>query len=514
MISVPYELNERNECIYNLITEECLIEFAKITAPLLNIGDIITLTGDLGAGKTSCARALIRALTDDDLLQVPSPSFNILQLYEAKKIPIVHIDLYRIEDVNELIELDIDSALSGAISVIEWPERWPALKGGEYVDIKIEIPSSSNHDRRQITLSGSGSLFSRISQEWSILFLLNVNGWQNAERIPIAGDASARRFERLKLDDQSRILMISPLNYNLPNLFEQFSYRSIAKLSNSVGSFVAISTELRSQGFSSPKILNYDLKQGIVIAEDLGNEGITHSSEPIHERYFEATNLLVMLHTTSLPIKIDLDATASHTLPPYDMEALIIEVSLFLDWYIPYITNGNALNYQRQEFQVIWQRLLSTCCSNDLTWTLRDFHSPNLLWLPERVGIRRIGLIDIQDAVLGNAAYDLGSLLQDARVPITESFQNELYNFYIENRKKLDVNFEANYFRNAYSILSMQRVLKVLGIFVRLLQRDKKGEYIKYLPILEKYIKQNLIRSELGELRNWFCKYYPQIIGN
>ena len=191
-----------------------------------------------------------------------------------------------------------------------------------------------------------------------------------------------------------------------------------------------------SAGFSAPAIFAADREAGLLVIEDLGNELVVAGEPPapIEARYEVAVDLLAALHREPLPDLLPVEAGVDYRLPRYDMDALLIEVELLLDWYLPKLEATVSDSQARRAIS----RSGATRCSRRWrrrpTWVLRDFHSPNLLWLPEREGVARIGLLDFQDAVMGPAAYDLASLLQDARVDVPEMMEIALLSRYTRAR--------------------------------------------------------------------------------
>jgi len=155
-------------------------------------------------------------------------------------------------------------------------------------------------------------------------------------------------------------------------------------------------------------------------------------------------------------------------------------------------------------------------CSSDLhldncprIWTLRDYHSPNLIWLPERFGVARVGLLDYQDAVMGAPAYDLMSLLQDARRDVPENVETELYAYYWQQLEHNDIAYDREDFDIAYAILGAQRCTKILGIFARLADRDNKPAYLAHIPRVRAYLERNLQHPYLKDLKHWFDCHLP-----
>ena len=146
------------------------------------------------------------------------------------------------------------------------------------------------------------------------------------------------------------------------------------------------------------------------------------------------------------------------------------------------------------------------------TWTLRDYHSPNLIWLPEREGLKRVGIIDFQDCVMGHPAYDVVSLLQDARVTVPDEMELRLLGHYAQLRKVASPDFDMPAFARAYAILGAQRATKILGIFARLDKRDHKPAYLAHLPRVTRYLRKNLAHPALALLRDWHKANLPRTI--
>jgi aminoglycoside/choline kinase family phosphotransferase len=226
--------------------------------------------------------------------------------------------------------------------------------------------------------------------------------------------------------------------------------------------------------------------------EDLGLDGISGDDGPIRERYLEAACLLAHLHIQDVSRELPLRENGVYQLPEYDLEPLLAEVELFIDWFMPTLPSAHVSESARAEFLLIWRNLLEPQLIERKSWTLRDFHSANLFWIPLRTGIKRVGIIDIQDAVWGHPAYDVGSLLQDARVFISEDLELELFEKYVSLRNSGDLMFYYSKFTTSYAIYASQRIIKILGIFVRLDRRDGKPEYLRYIPQLRNYLHRKI----------------------
>lgn len=317
-------------------------------------------------------------------------------------------------------------------------------------------------------------------------------------------------FERVRQGDKTAILMHAPKPPAGPVLRDGKTYRSLARLSDTLSSFVAMADALRNIGISAPEIYAARADKGLALVEDFGSDGLLQDGAPAPEKYREAVSVLARLHAADRPQVIRFDHD-SYRLPAYDLEPLLTEVGLFLEWYHPTCSQSILTDESRTEFFKIWTDLIEPCLQDQQTWTLRDYHSPNLFWLEQRAGDQRIGVIDIQDAVYGHAAYDLASLLQDARVPIAESLELELIKYYADLCEAANPSFALDHFLHAYAIYGAQRVTKILGIFVRLDQRDHKPDYLKHLPHMRTYLRRNLSYPALAPLKNWFLRWSPEL---
>jgi hypothetical protein len=175
---------------------------------------------------------------------------------------------------------------------------------------------------------------------------------------------------------------------------------------------------------------------------------------------------------------------------------------------MPY-RGANVTASARDKFLALWRAALAPVIEAPKTWVLRDFHSPNLLWLPERDGIARLGILDFQDAVMGPAGYDLASLLQDARVDVTEEMEIELLSRYARARRETDPDFDLAGFLTIYATLAAQRASKILGIFARLDRRDGKPQYLRHLPRVWDYLQRSLALPQLAGLDVWYRMHVP-----
>lgn len=482
---------------------------ARDLAALVKAGDMVALAGDLGAGKTTFARALMRKLLDDEELEAPSPTFTLMQIYEGAGARIVHADFYRISSASELSGLGWEEATEDALVLAEWAERVSEALPADRLDIRLSFVDGDNRDARRITLSGHGAVAARLSSFKALREFLRREGWAEAKRSFLVGDASTRAYETLEKPNGKRaILMISPPRPDGPPIRYGKSYSAIARLAENVKPFVALAHGLWTQGLSAPEIYAQDFDAGFLIVEDLGRDGVVDANGPIAERYLEAAAALAHLHARKLPDMLPVEGGGNYHIPPYDLDSLLVEVELLLEWYLGHAKAAVASG-ARAIFVNLWRQALVEVAAAAPTWTLRDYHSPNLLWLAEREGIARVGIIDFQDCVLGHPAYDMASLGQDARIDVPDELELKLLAHYARLRREADESFNMANFAKAYSILAAQRATKVMGIFARLDQRDGKPQYLVHLPRVERYLRKSLRHPALADVKAWYESNLP-----
>jgi tRNA threonylcarbamoyl adenosine modification protein YjeE len=491
-------------------TEAATAQLMADLALLIGPGDVITLSGDLGAGKTTAARALIRYLAGDDTLEVPSPTFTLAQSYELGPFVVLHADLYRINDPGELEEIGLAPLPDGAVALIEWPERAAELLPADRIDIALSYRVALGSNARAAHITGYGVAAAKVTRLAALREFLEESGYQAARRLRMPGDASTRSYARLVRDDRSVILMNAPKRPDGPAIHGGRSYSAAVHLAEDVKPFIAIAQGLRARGISAPAILHADLSAGFLITEDLGSEGFVEGAPPapIAERYEAAADLLAALHGEVLPSRLPLVPQLDYTIPAFDLDAMLVEVGLMLDWYLPDrgVEVSEAL---RAEFDAMWRVVLEKPLAAPPTWTLRDYHSPNLIWLAERQGIARVGVIDFQDTVLGPPAYDVVSLLQDARVDVPEPLEISLLTRYVKARRLADHGFDPAGFVESYAAMSAQRNTRLLGTFARLNRRDGKPQYLAHQPRIWTYLTRALAHPSLAAPRDWFAAHVP-----
>ena len=315
-------------------------------------------------------------------------------------------------------------------------------------------------------------------------FLL-ANGWGPRARRPLADDASFRRYERLREGTRTAVLMDAP------------------PPQENIQSFVSMARHLTALGYSAPRIKAENLKHGLLILEDLGDHTYTRVLSETPEReadmYAMAVDLLIDLH----------GRPAAESLPPglapYDLELLNQEALMLPDWFIPAITGAPTPAPVRASYLAAWRDSLTQAANHPPTLVLRDFHIDNLMWLVDRNGNRACGLLDFQDAVAGPAAYDLMSLLEDARRDIAPDLIAAMMERYLAAFPALD----RDAFRAAFTILAAQRHAKVIGIFTRLCVRDAKSAYLLHIPRVWRLLDASLKHPALEAVAAWFAEHLP-----
>ncbi|MFT6451306.1 MAG: aminoglycoside/choline kinase family phosphotransferase [Halocynthiibacter sp.] len=316
---------------------------------------------------------------------------------------------------------------------------------------------------------------------FSLSEFIAKNGWGGAARSPLAGDASARRYERLNDAQKGRAVLMDAD----PNKGEN------------VSSFLKIAHYLSGIGLSAPQIYAQDIAHGFLIIEDFG-DALFARHAPAHpdqeeQIYAAAIDALVALHQHAPPANIK----------PY--RAVMPELAaLPYDWYLPGAT-GQENAPGRAELLALMAGLLDELASGPDVLILRDFHAENLLWLPERNGPARVGLLDFQDAMLGHPAYDLISLIEDARRDTSLALQEAMIARYIHATDQDDTAFRA-----AAAIIGAQRNLRILGVFARLTMRDGKAHYIDFIPRTWGHLMHDLSHPALAQLREIVLRDLPE----
>lgn len=484
--------------------EQATARLAQDVAAMLQPGDLVALSGSLGVGKTAFARALLRVLTDDPTWEVPSPTFPLRIDHALPRLHVAHADLYRLREVSELAELGLDEALAEGAVLVEWPEALPPAIAANRLDVALALHGETRH----ADVTGSGTWSDRLPRTMAARACIDQWGWADATRQPIAGDASYRLYERIRRAQRTAVLMNAPARTPGPAVYEGRSYDEVAHRATDIRAFVAIALALRERGIRAPKIIGADLEQGFLLTEDLGGNGIVDAAgAPVEDRYEAAIDLLVEMHAMAWPKAPPLPDGTIYNVPPYDRDALLVEVSLFPDWFGGQGGEPAFPPKERAAFLAAWGALIDRVDPSATTWVMRDFHSPNILWQADAAGIARVGVLDFQDTLIGHPAYDVASLAQDARVAIDAALEARLRDRYIAGRINADPAFDRAAFETAYAVLGLQRATKVLGIFTRLALAEGKPGYQRHRAWLKALIRRSLAHPVLSDLRLWYEPY-------
>ena len=484
--------------------------FGRSLSLWLRPGFLILLRGDLGSGKSTLARAIIRAMAPQvQNLDVPSPSFSLLNTYDMTRVLLAHADLYRLEEKSAVEELGLAELLKDHAVIIEWPELLP----GDFCANTLSISLSGQGDARQLQCAFSGQWAPAWQRHEAIEEFLAAKSWSSETRSFLEGDASLRRYELVRGPQRHALLMDMPQRPDGPPVRNGLPYSAIAHLAEGLAAVIGVNQQLRAFGYNAPDVYGYDLAQGFALIEGLGEAvygKMRDRGDNMTAPMRAAVEVLADMATKDWPSENRVDYQHTRLMPSYDEEAMLIEVDLILSWYYPYRRNTVASSELQQSFAAVWQDLFPQLETTHPVWVMRDYHSPNLLWLPERKGLERVGIIDSQDAVLGHPAYDLVSLIQDARLDIPKSEAEMLYAYY-EDLRRAQGAFDAEKFATAYAVLGAQRATKILGIFARLAKRDGKPGYLRHMPRVAGYLRQNLKHPRLHKLKQWYEINLPEI---
>lgn len=483
-----------------LADEAATTALAEDLAAILAPGDVIALSGGLGAGKTTLARALIRAVADDAALEVPSPTFTLVQGYATARLTIAHFDLYRLGSPDEVDEIGLADAVGEGAVLIEWPERGEGRLPAERLAVELAIAG----DGRQAALSAGAAWQERIGRTRAARALIARGGLADAQRRYLQGDASIRRFERVHAGARSAVLMDWPKPASPPLRDSRAAFRA-----REVDAFLAVGAGLAAIGLSPPAIIAADRAAGLLLMEDFGSEGVLVDGRPDPERYAAVIDVLAAIHAAPRPAVLPVPGGGEHRLLPLLGAPLLADVAMFADWYVPHLTGAPLAAPAAEAFSAIWAALVARLAEAEPSWVLFDVQSSNLFWLPERPGVRRIGLIDFQDMFVGPAAYDVATLCLDGRVTVSPGLEADLRDRYVALRRAETPSFDAPSFAAAYAILGAARTLKNMGVFARLADHLGKPRYLQHLPRMQEYLARTFTHAVLSDLAVWYERHLP-----
>jgi N-acetylmuramate 1-kinase len=323
------------------------------------------------------------------------------------------------------------------------------------------------------------------SRQMAMAAFLASCGWAGHLPTALAGDASFRRYYRLSNGHSRAVVM------DAPPPFED------------VGPFAKVATVLRDLGFSAPEVLAEDHEAGFLLLEDFGDDTYNRL---LADGGDETALYALAIDTLTELQRIVATRSALPCLPTYDTARLLDEAALLVDWYLPAVVGSPLAGGLREEYLSLWRQVLPDATAPfPATLVLRDFHIDNLMLLQHRSGVGRCGLLDFQDAVCGPPAYDLVSLVEDARRDVSAELSRAMVARYLDARPALD----RSAFRRAARILAAQRNCKILGIFTRLYQRDGKPGYLTHIPRVWRLLDNDLNEPALAPLGQWLDRHLP-----
>ena len=356
-------------------------------------------------------------------------------------------------------------------------------------------------------------------REEQIKDFLAKAGWGQAEVKAIPGDASTRRYARLKLGEARAILMDAPKGEELPSEPEGASlaqrralgYNALARLAgNNIEAFACLADALTARGFSAPHILAADFGAGLLLLEDMGSAVYANviKEAPAKEAplYAAAAQTLGAIYRSSFP-QVMSAGGASWRVRDYDTPALLAETDLCYDWYAKDF--GREISpAAREEIYGLFTQSFKALEAHSSGLALRDFHAENLFWLEARAGTARVGLIDFQDALFVHPAYDLMSLITDIRRDVSPDLKDRLIAVFCEAAGlKNDDDFRA-----AYSVLSVQRGVKLLGFPVRADLKFGKPQYRSLLPRVKRHLQEDLSHPINAPIKGWLARHIPEAL--
>lgn len=347
---------------------------------------------------------------------------------------------------------------------------------------------------------------------------LAANGWGEARREALSGDASTRAYERIwPTAGGSLIFMDQPPKAETapcppdatPQEREVLGFNAAYRLAaGRVDAFAATAWYLRSLGLSTPEILAFDAEAGLAVMEDLGDA--LYAAEIAAGRaeeaplYDAAIDALVVLHATPPPEVLQAPG-ATWPLLTYDDLALRYAQGLFVEW-LPRLRPAFAPDAAAlAEWEALWAPIRARAEQGADVFCHRDYHAENLLWLPDRDGAARVGMVDFQDAVRAHRVWDLSMLLHDARRDVSSELEARALDRYFAAHPQLD----RSQATSDYHALGALNVARIIGIFARLVVRDGKPKYEDFLPRLWRYLDSCLADPRLTGLKAWFDRHVP-----
>lgn len=470
-------------------------------------GDFIRLEGTLGMGKTTFARAFVRALSGEEDLAVPSPTFNLMQIYDETRLPVVHVDAYRMTDPSELDMLDLSAYYENGVTLMEWcsnvegalpvytPPKRHIMESevGDFLTIEL-ADVEGELDQRKIILKAQGtwchrfglisSTTMRAQTNMGRVGFLQEKGFSNVKLEATSPDCSFRTYYRFQNENKNYIVMDAP-----PPVED-------------VVPFIAMANFYSDINLKVPTIFETDVQNGYLLLEDLGEESLNAACQnpAMQEKWLNAA-VDILIHTANSK-KADVWS--------YSAESMWQEAKRFTDWYLPYVTGHATHTADRESFKNAWfiaferiQNLPQTTCH----W---DYHVDNLMCLNSQnkpnINMNDLALIDFQDARIGPISMDMACLLED-RFPADEVLKQKLIHKYIEGLK-IKISYED--FMAGYNLCLAHRFFKITGLLVRLEQRDKRENMMERMDKVWQTLNQALKHEACTPIKKVLDEIYPQ----
>lgn len=431
-------------------------------APYLMPGDVIALTGYLGAGKSHFARALVRALGSRQK-HLPSPTFTLLQTYDDTRMPVAHTDFYRLGDPSEAEELNLDPFIEHGLTVIEWADNAPHMCPARTLWVRLEDEGGG----RSITFKSEDDSWEKrfgfftpdlqrpVTDKGRHDFVQRTTGKKGQVITPVSADASFRSYWRVRMGDSAQILMDAPAPME------------------DLERFVRVDKFLEANGVRVPHVYEADLESGYALIEDFGNstvfDAVESGADPM--KHYEA----------AVDILAHIAQSEKAAVPRQEKENWLDEACHFTDWFLPYATGHATHTADRRQFRELIWGLMAQMPELPQTTMLKDYHCQNLMVLPDGAGVESLGVLDFQDARIGPVSYDLASLLYDVRYKVPSHFHSILT---ARMAGSMPGHVTPEALSQGVKMVAIQNLLRIAGVFTRLARRDGKTQYLDYMPLL------------------------------
>lgn len=355
-------------------------------------------------------------------------------------------------------------------------------------------------------------------REHQRLAFLAAAGLADAARAPLPGDASTRRYERLTTADGRSLMLMdqAPGPESLPcdptwtpDQRHVQGWNAVARLSaGRIEAFAAVAAHLRSLGLSAPEVIALDAPNGLAVLEDFGDALFARVIEDGADEtplYLAAVEALAVIHEAPTPDVLT-GPGGDWPLLVYDETALQGGADLFVDWLPKLRPELDFDDDAVAAWRAAWAPVVARAAAGATVMAHRDYHAENLIWLPDRQGAARVGMIDFQDAVAAHPSWDLHSLLQDARRDVSPELEEVALDHYFTLRPGID----RDAFLRDYAGLAALNEARILGVFARLIVRDGKPRYAAFMPRMWAHLERNLAQPGLEPVADWFTRHVPQ----